>query len=118
MKDVPDSNDTELLPTLYERIERAWNERRDHSLVDTLAEEHPSLAASLYEFFALVIAAQCEADERRPEFTSLDATASAWLQTGGLEAIRAGALIPLSTGTTQPAAPSVRNDSTLADAPA
>ena len=49
---------TEQLDQLCAQIELAWAERRDPQTVDQLATLHPTAAAELYDFFALLIETQ------------------------------------------------------------
>ena len=46
---------TEQLDQLCAQIELAWAERRDPQTVDQLATLHPTAAAELYDFFALLL---------------------------------------------------------------
>ena len=46
---------TEQLDQLCAQIELAWAERRDPQTVDQLTALHPTAAAELYDFFALLI---------------------------------------------------------------
>lgn len=52
---VPPYAGTEFPEDLCALIETAWVTRRDDTLVDRLAAEHPEHAASLYEFLALLV---------------------------------------------------------------
>lgn len=78
-----DTNGGELLYRLTEKIERAWNERRDYEIVHRLADEHPELANELYEFFADVFEADDQIDRPRPERAEMDAAVLAWLREEG-----------------------------------
>lgn len=44
--------DDEVLDALYAEVEAAWIDRRDPSVVDRLAAEHPRFSEELYGFFA------------------------------------------------------------------
>ncbi len=77
----------DLLDRLTEELEQAWNDRRDHELVDRLAAEHPALAFHLYEFFADVVEAGLDADRPRPEYIAADERAKAWLEREGFKKV-------------------------------
>lgn len=97
-------NDQEQLFDLMEQIERAWMERGDHTLVDRLAAQHPTLAEKLYSFFATVVDAPDALDQSRPELAELSRRIRDWLHEGGGFAIAAAAAAgeTESTGTASP----------------
>lgn len=85
----------EQLQVLCERLEMDWNERRDHTIVDLLAAEHPQFAADLYDFFAILVQSDFDlsvprigtsADQNAPDTIHNDAVnvrAQAWLTVEG-----------------------------------
>ena len=81
---TPSRDQDALVQTLCEQIERAWVERRDFSLVDRLADQHPSLAATLYEFFADVIDVEA-GPQADAEATAADARVKRWLDGEGFD---------------------------------
>jgi hypothetical protein len=52
--------DDEILDDLFEEVEAAWTGRRDGSIVDRLAADHPRFSAELYEFFADLVLGEGE----------------------------------------------------------
>ncbi len=80
----------DLLDKLQIQLEDAWNERRDDTLVDKLAAEHPTLAEDLYEFFGYLVSQTLAADEKRPDLASADQRMRAWLEAEGF--VQAAAL--------------------------
>jgi hypothetical protein len=127
MKYVPDrQHNDEVLDALFEQIERAWNARKDPTLVDRFAAEHPEHADALYDFYILLAQAEIELDQSRPELAPSDARIKSWLKTEGFAraAIQANspailnvtATSPLAvpeplTSPTVPASPSLRHES-------
>lgn len=77
-----------LVDQLCAETERAWIDRRDASVVDRLAGEHPQHASELYEFFSSLIYASSEASvPERLARRAIDCTRD-WLQDQGFEGPR------------------------------
>lgn len=77
------THNADLLYALCVEIETAWNDRRDGTVVDRLAADHPALASELYEFFALLIQAELDLDQPDPTFVEQDARIRQQLDAGG-----------------------------------
>lgn len=100
MQDTRKDDTEDLLPRLWEEIERAWNTRRDHEVVHRLAAKYPDLAEDLYEFFADVVEAGDDLGRLRPEYADRDRKVREYLQREGYERAVAAALADSSPAST------------------
>lgn len=73
----------DLLHALCVEIEITWNARRDATVVDRLAVDHPDLADALYEFFALLVQSELDLDQPDDALGERDARARQQLEAGG-----------------------------------
>ncbi len=74
-----------LLDRMFAETERAWIDRRDASVVDRLAAEHPEHAVELYELFsALLFGSSLSGEPAR----RAAARTRAWLEEEGLDRAR------------------------------
>ena len=97
---MSDRNEQEQLFDLLARVELAWMERGDHTLVDRLATQYPELAEPLYLFFATMVGAPDELDRSRPELGHQSKRIRDWLhEGGGFAAAAAAAGQSVVTGT-------------------
>jgi hypothetical protein len=85
MRDIKKDDTGDLLPRLWEEIERGWNAGRDHELVHRLAAEHPELAEALYEFFADVVQGADDLGRVRPEYAAHDRKVREYLEREGYQ---------------------------------
>ena len=60
-----------LLDRMFAETERAWIDRRDASVVDRLAAEHPEHAAELYELFSALLFGSSVPDEAARQVSRL-----------------------------------------------
>lgn len=89
--------DDEVLDALYAEVEAAWFDRRDPSVVDRLAAEHPRFSEELYGFFADLVLGEGEAGVIK----DLNWSVQGWLEREGhqigrdaAEAARGGSTPP------------------------
>lgn len=80
---VPPYVGMEFPEDLCARIETAWIARRDDTLVDRLAAEHPEHAAVLYEFFAVLVESELTASSPQEDVKRSAALAQSWLEEEG-----------------------------------
>lgn len=78
-----DQMNLDLLSQLFARIERAWFDDHDRTLVHRLSEQHPEFREQLYEFFEDIVVEP----ERQPSRESLEAEkrVSEWLLSSGFD---------------------------------
>lgn len=80
---VPPYLSMEFPEDLCARIETAWITRRDDTLVDRLAAEHPEHAAALYEFFTMLIEGELTVPPSQEDVERSAARAQSWLEDEG-----------------------------------
>lgn len=80
---MTDQMNLDLLSQLFARIERAWFDDHDRTLVHRLSEQHPEFREQLYEFFEDIVVEP----ERQPspEISEAEKRVSEWLLSSGLD---------------------------------
>jgi hypothetical protein len=73
----------EFPESLCAEIEVAWTTRRDNTVVDHLAAEHPDQAELLYDFFALLISNELSPNAAQDELEHSTARTTEWLDAEG-----------------------------------
>lgn len=73
----------EFPESLCAEIEVAWTTRRDNTVVNRLAAEHPDQAELLYDFFALLISNELAPDAAQEDLERSNARISEWLEAEG-----------------------------------
>jgi hypothetical protein len=103
---MSNTHEPDFVFRLTSEIEDAWNERRDHAVVDRLAAEHPELAEELYQFFADVVEAAFgnRTGNADPALQLADERMRSWLEGEGFrrlaQAARSSAASSTSPDTT------------------
>lgn len=98
--------DQALREDLLAEIEAAWIGRRDATVVDRLAAQHPEYAEDLYEFFADLFSAERRDNIPAEVENELGESLERWFEATGQHIAREAAEAALSaTPTTPPAAP-------------
>jgi hypothetical protein len=99
----------EFPETLCAEIEVAWTTRRDNTVVDRLAAEHPDQAELLYDFFALLIANELAPSATREDLEHSTARTTEWLEAEGFalarKVAREESLKTLTSSSTPPTPP-------------
>ncbi len=90
----------ELLTQLFGKIERAWVDRRDRTIVYTLAEEYPEYKEALYEFFDDLLFQGLE--DCADQFSEAEQRIADWLQNTGIEIALSAAVQNAGSSTTTP----------------
>lgn len=96
--------DDEILDALYAEVEAAWIGRRDPSVVDRLANEHPRFSEELYGFFADLVLGEGEEGVLEDAEGAPRWSVQEWLEREGHQ-IGRDAAAAARDGTTPPDAP-------------
>jgi len=79
----------EVLAQLLAKVERAWIDNGDRTLIYQLAEQHPEYREHLYEFFEDLV---LEPEKNVGEFDQAEERLDRWIQSSGIDIARAAAI--------------------------